>query len=131
MASQEQMILTVSQKGFGKRTSAYAYRKTARGGQGVATLDVSQRTGGVVDAFPVSDNNHILLLTDQGQLMRFPVTQVRMASRKTQGVILLRVAGEEKIVSVVRLQEEDVTGEEADLEDGADALGTLESTPEV
>jgi len=123
MAQREQLILTVSQKGFGKRTSAYAYRKTARGGQGVATLEVNQRTGGVVDVFPVCDADHILLLTDQGQLMRFPVTQVRVASRKTQGVILLRVAGEEKIVSVVRLQEEE-SSESLDSVDEEEGLET-------
>ena len=122
MQAREQLILTVSQKGYGKRTSAYAYRKTARGGQGVATLDVNQRTGGVVDAFPVGDDNQILLLTDQGQLMRFPVTQVRVASRKTQGVILFRVAKDEKIVSVVRLEDDP---DEA----LSDDPGTLEGAP--
>ncbi len=106
MQSKEQLILTVSQKGFGKRTSAYAYRKTARGGQGVATLEVNQRTGGVVDAFPVRHDQQVLLLTDQGQLTRFPVAQVRVAGRKTQGVILFRMAEDEKVVSVVRVEEE-------------------------
>ncbi len=112
MRAQEQLILTVSEKGYGKRTSAYAYRKTARGGQGVATLEVNQRTGGVVDAFPVTETDHILLLTDQGQLMRFPVAQVRVAGRKTQGVILFRVAKEEQIVSVVCLAEGEEEGED-------------------
>lgn len=116
MEAAEQFILTVSEKGFGKRTSAYAYRKTGRGGQGVATLDVAKKTGFVVDALPVELNDHLMMLTDNGQLMRFSVNQIRVSGRKTQGVILFRTAGDEKVTSVVRLKEDEDT-----LPEGADS----------
>jgi DNA gyrase subunit A len=107
MASAEQFILTVSEKGFGKRTSSYAYRRTGRGGQGVATLDVAKKTGLVVDALPVEDDDQVMLLTDRGQLVRFSVDQIRVSGRKTQGVTLFRLDGDEKVTSVVRLSERD------------------------
>ena len=112
MQEGEQFILTVSERGFGKRTSAYAYRKTGRGGQGVATLDVNQRTGDVIDAFPVAESDHVMLLTNLGQLTRFPVAQVRIAGRKTQGVTLFRLDKDERVTSVVRV-EEDEDGEDS------------------
>ena len=110
MQAEEQFILTVSERGFGKRTSAYAYRRIGRGGAGVATLDVSRKTGKVVDALPVSDDDQLILLTDKGQIMRFAASQIRIASRKTKGVILFRTASDEKVTSVVRFCESN-TGE--------------------
>ena len=102
MEKEEQFLLSISQRGFGKRTSAYAYRCTHRGGQGVATMDVTDRTGFIVNALPVRENDHILLLTDQGQLLRCPVRGIRIAGRKTQGVKIFRLSPEERIVSVVQ-----------------------------
>jgi len=107
MAEAEQFILTVSERGFGKRTSSYAYRRTGRGGQGVATLDVAKKTGLVVDALPVADDDQVMLLTDRGQLVRFAVDQIRVCGRKTQGVTLFRLDKDEKVTSVVRLSEKD------------------------
>jgi DNA gyrase subunit A len=113
MQATEELILTVSTCGYGKRTSAYAYRKTARGGQGIATLDVNMKTGNVVDAFPVAQEDEVMLVTDRGQLVRFAVKEVRIAGRKTQGVTLFRLTAGEKVVSVVRIQEVEDAEEES------------------
>jgi DNA gyrase subunit A len=105
----EQFLLTVTERGFGKRSSAYEYRKTGRGGQGIAGMDITQKNGPVVGAFPVSESDQIMLVTDGGQLIRIPVAGIRIAGRKTQGVTLFKVETAERVVSVTRL---DDTGEE-------------------
>lgn len=108
MKTHEQFLLSISQRGFGKRSSAYAYRCANRGGQGVATMDVTTRTGPIVNALPVHETDHILLLTDQGQLLRCPVKDIRISGRKTQGVKLFRLQADERIVSVALFPGEDV-----------------------
>jgi DNA gyrase subunit A len=113
LAAQEEFILTVSEKGFGKRSSAYEYRCTNRGGQGITTMDVTTKTGKVVDSFPVKDEDGLMLVTNTGKLIRCPVHDIRIASRRTQGVTLFRVAEGEAVVSVARIHE----GDEEDLED--------------
>lgn len=118
MAEDEQFILTISEKGFGKRTSAYAYRRTGRGGQGVATLDVSKKTGQVVDAFPVAADDHLMVLTDKGQIMRFAANQVRITGRKTKGVILFRPSQDEIVTSVVRFGNSDTSDGAENQENG-------------
>lgn len=110
LATHEEFILTVSENGFGKRTSAYEYRSTNRGGQGITTMDVTAKTGKVVDSFPVKDEDDVMLVTNTGKLIRCPVHDIRIASRRTQGVTLFRVADGEAVVSVARLEEE--AGEE-------------------
>lgn len=111
MAAQEQFILTVSERGYGKRTSAYAYRRTGRGGQGVATMEITTRNGSIINALPIHADDQIMLLTDAGQLIRCPVKDIRIAGRKTQGVTIFRVAKDEKVVSVVRVNEMDADNE--------------------
>jgi DNA gyrase subunit A len=100
----EQIVLTVSSEGFGKRTSAYDYRRTGRGGQGLIAQDLSRRGGRLVASFPVESADELLLVTDQGQLIRVPVGQVRIAGRNTQGVTIFRTAENERVVSVERLE---------------------------
>ena len=100
----EEFVLTVSSEGFGKRTSAYDYRRTGRGGQGLKAHDLSRRGGRLVASFPVEDSDEILLVTDQGQLIRVPVGQIRIAGRNTQGVTIFRTAENEHVVSVERLE---------------------------
>lgn len=119
LAAQEEFILTVSEKGYGKRTSAYEYRLANRGGQGLTTMDVTAKTGKVVDSFPVKDEDDVMLVTDTGKLIRCPVEGIRIASRKTQGVTLFRVAEDEVVVSVARLQEEGEEGEEEESHEDA------------
>jgi DNA gyrase subunit A len=111
LAGTEQFILTVSSEGFGKRTSAYDYRRTGRGGQGLIAHDLSKRGGRLVASFPVEESDEILLVSDQGQLIRVPVGQVRIAGRNTQGVTIFRKAEDEHVVSVERIEGD---GEAAD-----------------
>ena len=103
----EQYLLTVTAGGFGKRTSAYAYRRSGRGGQGVATLNVTPKTGPVLATFPVADGEHLMLVTNQGKLIRTEVSAIRIAGRATQGVKLLDVADGEQVVSAARIPEDD------------------------
>jgi DNA gyrase subunit A len=102
----EQFILTVASSGFGKRTSAYEYRLTNRGGSGIANIDTSARKGSVVESVAVEDTDQLMLVTDGGQLIRIPVNQIRIAGRRTQGVVLLKVGEGEQVVSVARMPEE-------------------------
>ncbi|HEU0118276.1 MAG TPA: DNA gyrase subunit A [Alphaproteobacteria bacterium] len=109
LAKQEEFLLTVSQRGFGKRTSAYEYRITNRGGQGIWNMEMSERNGLIVATFPVKDEQDIMLVSDGGQIIRMPVKDIRIAGRKTQGVTVFRVDESEKVVSVAAL--EDMSGE--------------------
>lgn len=105
LAANEEFILSVTQRGFGKRTSAYEYRLTSRGGQGIANIEVSERNGPVVASFPVSSTDDLVLVTDGGQVIRCPVHDIRIAGRNTQGVTLFKVSGDERVVSVSRIQD--------------------------
>lgn len=107
MSSVEEFILTVSEKGFGKRSSAYEYRSTNRGGQGITAMDVTAKTGKVVDSFPIKDEDDVMLVTNMGKLIRCPVHDIRVVGRRSQGVTLFRVDKEETVVSVARIQEDD------------------------
>ncbi len=106
LAEAAQMVLTISSEGFGKRTLAYDYRRSGRGGRGLLAHDLSRRGGRLVASFPVDDSDEILLVTDQGQLIRVPVAQVSIARRNTQGVTIFRTADNEHVVSVERLEGE-------------------------
>jgi DNA gyrase subunit A len=111
LAASEEFILTVSSAGFGKRTSAYEYRVTGRGGKGIEAIDLGRDAATtLVAAFPVVERDQIMLVTDGGQLIRCPVHDVRIAGRTTRGVTLFRVSEEERVVSVIRLG--DVAGDE-------------------
>ena len=118
----EEIILTVSTEGFGKRTSAYEVRRTGRGGQGLLAQDLSKRGGRLVASFPVDEGDQVLLVTDQGQLIRTRVGQVRLAGRNTQGVTIFRTSNDEHVVSVDRLN--DAGGDD---EDAEDATGPAEA----
>jgi DNA gyrase subunit A len=101
----EEFILTVTSKGFGKRTSAYEYRVIGRGGQGVANIEVTPRNGPVVASFPVGEDDQIMLVTNRGQLIRCPVHDIRIARRQTQGVTVFRVGEDEEVVAVAHLSD--------------------------
>jgi DNA gyrase subunit A len=105
LSAAEEHILTLSSEGQGKRSSAYDYRRTGRGGQGLLAHDLSRKGGKLAAAFPVTEGDEILLVTDQGQLIRVPVGQIRIAARNTQGVIVFRTGENEHVVSVERLAE--------------------------
>jgi DNA gyrase subunit A len=118
LAAHEQFVLTVSERGFGKRSSSYEYRISGRGGKGITAMIVNDRNGSLVASFPVEDNDQIMLVTDGGQLIRCPVDDVRIAARNTQGVRIFKTEESEKVVSVERVPEdgngngEDAPGEE-------------------
>ena len=124
IAEREEFILTVTENGYGKRSSAYEYRITNRGGSGIVNIETSDRNGMVVGAFPIDSNDQILLVTDAGQLIREPVDDIRIAGRRTQGVTLFDVEGEERVASISRLQ--DVA--EVDEEVYIDKLTSLDAT---
>ena len=105
LSDAEQFILTVTERGFGKRSSAYEYRTTGRGGKGIANIETTERNGPVVASFPVGSTDQIMLVTDSGQLIRFAVDEVRIAGRRTQGVTLFRIEENERVVSVAHLSE--------------------------
>ena len=106
MSAAEQFVLTISEKGFGKRTSSYEYRTTGRGGKGIVAMAITEKNGRLVASFPVEESDQIMLVTDGGQLIRCPVDGIRIAGRATQGVIVFSTAESERVASVERLTEE-------------------------
>ena len=106
LSAAEQFVLTISEKGFGKRTSSYEYRTTGRGGKGIVAMAITEKNGRLVASFPIEETDQIMLVTDGGQLIRCPVDGIRIAGRSTQGVIVFSTGEGEKVASVERLSEE-------------------------
>jgi DNA gyrase subunit A len=106
MSAAEQFVLTISENGYGKRSSSFEYRTTGRGGKGIVAMSVNERNGKLVASFPVEDSDQIMLVTDKGQLIRCPVEDIRIAGRSTQGVIVFDTAEEEHVVSVEHITDE-------------------------
>ena len=102
--NKEEFLLSVTENGFGKRSSSYEYRKTRRGGQGILNIETSERNGGVVASFPVDEDEEVMLVTNKGKLIRLPVNGIRIAGRVTQGVTLLNTEKTERVVSVTRVK---------------------------
>ena len=125
LGAAEQFILTVTETGFGKRSSAYEYRRTGRGGQGLTAHGLGGRAGTrLAAAFPVEDTDDLLMVTSGGQMIRTPMDQVRIVSRSSQGVTIFKTGKDEKVVSVERLpdsggsDEEIIEGEGGEIEGG-------------
>ena len=112
LAKQEQFIISVTNKGYGKRSSAYEYRQTGRGGQGFASMDLSAKNGKVIASFPVEETDQLMLVTDNGKLIRCPINDVRIAGRRTQGVRLFRIDDKEQVVSVARVPDSEAIEDE-------------------
>jgi DNA gyrase subunit A len=113
MSAAEQFVLTISERGYGKRSSSFEYRITGRGGKGIVAMDVRERdgtirkkTGKLIASFPVEDGDQLMLVTNGGQLIRTRVEGIRLAGRSTQGVIVFDTADDERVVSVERISEE-------------------------
>ncbi|MBN8875367.1 MAG: DNA gyrase subunit A, partial [Rhodospirillales bacterium] len=105
-----ELLLTVTDAGFGKRSSAYDYRVTGRGGQGIANITLGGRNGtAVVATFPVRPGDDVMLMTDAGRLIRVPADQVRITGRSAMGVMLFRVNAEEHVTSVFPVIEDPAT----------------------
>ena len=105
LSDKEQFVLTITENGYGKRSSTYEYRRTNRGGQGITNIDTSARNGSVVASFPARQGEQLMLVTDQGKMIRTTVGDIRVMSRNTQGVTIFRVADEEHVVSVAKIEE--------------------------
>ena len=106
MSEAEQFVLTISEKGYGKRSSSYEYRTTGRGGKGITAMAITEKNGRLVASFPIEETDQIMLVTDGGQLIRCPVDGIRIAGRSTQGVIVFSTGDGERVASVERLSEE-------------------------
>jgi DNA gyrase subunit A len=125
LAIGEEFILTLTENGFGKRTSSYEYRITNRGGVGITNIITSKRNGNVVASFAVDDNDQVMIITNKGTLIRTAVESVRISGRNTQGVTLIKAKEGENVVSVARIAhsgkqeiDEAETGAEGDEEIG-------------
>jgi DNA gyrase subunit A len=112
MSAAEQFVLTISEKGFGKRTSSYEYRTTGRGGKGIVAMAITEKNGRLVASFPIEESDQIMLVTDGGQLIRCPIDGIRIAGRATQGVIVFSTGEGELVASVERLTEDSEEGAE-------------------
>jgi DNA gyrase subunit A len=112
LSAHEEFALTVSENGYGKRTSAYEYRISGRGGKGIIAMVVNQRNGKLIASFPVEETDQIMLVTDGGQLIRVPIEGISIVGRSTQGVIVFDTAEGERVVSVEHIPDEN-GGEEA------------------
>jgi DNA gyrase subunit A len=112
LSAAEQFVLTVTDKGFGKRTSSFEYRTTGRGGKGIVAMAITEKNGPLVASFPIEESDQIMLVTNGGQLIRCPVDGIRIAGRSTQGVIVFSTGEGEKVASVERLSEEGQEGDE-------------------
>ncbi len=128
LAAQEQFILTIADTGFGKRSSAFEYRLTRRGGKGIELMKFAAKDACVAAAFPVMDEDQIMLVTDGGKLIRTTVADIRIAGRSTRGVRLFRISEDERVVSVAHLMDVgEANGDNG--ENGADATDV--EIPEV
>jgi DNA gyrase subunit A len=125
LLSGDQLILSVTENGYGKRTSSYEYRVTGRGGQGFANIDMSERNGLVAASFVIEEGDELMMVTNGGKVIRMPTHDIRIAGRKTQGVTLFRTAEDEQVVAVERLSNLGETVE-AD-EDGVEGEAVIDA----
>ena len=126
LAAREQFVLTLSTRGYGKRSSSYEYRTSGRGGKGIVAMVVNERNGKLCASFPIEQTDQIILVTDAGQLIRCPVGDVRIAGRNTQGVRVFRTGDDEHVVSVERLRDD---GEDDDVDEGREVSGQPDAAP--
>ncbi|WP_274532621.1 MULTISPECIES: DNA gyrase subunit A [unclassified Aureimonas] len=120
LSANEEFVLTLSEYGYGKRSSSYDFRVSGRGGKGIRATDISRASeiGQLVAGFPVETGDQILLISDRGQMIRVPVEGIRMASRATKGVTIFKTAGGERVVSVERIPDQGAEEIEVDSPEG-------------
>ncbi len=103
--AKEKFVLSISENGFGKKTSHFDYRVTNRGGKGIIGIVNSPRNGNITSSFPVYEGDEILISTNKGRVIRVAVREIRTASRNTQGVRIIKLSGEEKVVSAIKIDD--------------------------
>jgi DNA gyrase subunit A len=128
LSAHEEFVLTVSENGYGKRTSAYEYRISGRGGKGIIGMTVNQRNGKLSNSFPVEENDQIMLVTDRGQLIRVPVEGISIMGRSTQGVIVFNTEEGERVVAVEHIPDVEGNGDNGEDDESGDN-GTVEDEP--
>ena len=116
LAKDEEFILTITVNGFAKRSSAYEYRVTNRGGSGVVNIVTSERNGNVVASMPISPEDHLLMITNRGMVIRCPIKDVRISGRATQGVVVFKTAKDEIVVSAEKIPGEEELEDDIDME---------------
>lgn len=117
LQAKEEFILTLTDKGYGKRTSSFEYRVTNRGGQGIVNIGLSAKNGKVISSFPVGHKDDIVLMSDASTTIRCPVEGVRICGRSSQGVIVFRLADDERVISTTRLDESKIVQDDDDVEE--------------
>ena len=105
LAAKQKFILSISQNGFGKKTSHYDYRTTNRGGKGIIGIINSPRNGNIASSFPVYEGDEIMISTNKGRVIRLAVKEIRTAGRNTQGVRIIKLSGDEKVVSAIKIDD--------------------------
>ena len=103
--AKDNFILSITENGYGKRTSHYEYRVTNRGGKGIIGIVNSKRNGNVSSSFPVNEGDDVLISTNKGRVIRVGVKEIRIAGRNTQGVRIIKLSGEEKVVSAIKIED--------------------------
>ena len=105
IVAKQKYVLSITENGFGKRTSFYDYRVTNRGGKGIIGIVPSARNGNVSASLIVNEGDEIILSTDKGKVIRCAVKEIRIAGRNTQGVRVFKLSGEEKVVSAIKIED--------------------------
>ena len=103
--AKEKFVLSISENGFGKKTTHSDYRVTNRGGKGIIGIVNSPRNGNITSSFPVNEGDEILISTNKGRVIRVAVKEIRSAGRNTQGVRIIKLSGEEKVVSAIKIDD--------------------------
>jgi DNA gyrase subunit A len=111
LAAREEQLVSITEKGFGVRSSAYDYRITGRGGQGIENMSIAKRQDAIVAVFPVGARDQIMLVTNTGMVIRVPIEGISIKRRRSQGVVVFKVEEGERVVSVAHLAEAGVNGE--------------------
>ena len=103
--AKEKFVLSISENGYGKKTSHTDYRVTNRGGKGIIGIVNSPRNGNITSSFPVYEGDEILISTNKGRVIRVAVKEIRSAGRNTQGVRIIKLSGDEKVVSAIKIDD--------------------------
>ena len=105
LAIKEKFVLSITENGYGKKTSHFDYRVTNRGGKGIIGIINSPRNGSICSSFPVFESDEVMISTNKGRVIRVAVKEIRTAGRNTQGVRIIKLSGDEKVVSAIKIDD--------------------------